>query len=324
MSSDKKRSAQDLARIRKGATSTLMVSMAVTLTWLFVYNIVVHEMSPLLAFFKILDGINDLVIGMLTVVCIGFGIVVIFTITNLFTQTMTNIYSMRMIEDLIRDHLLKREWKIFIYKLIHFDELPEPETPFPRYVSSALLVFAYHYLVSWFYLVVFSECLYFAAWSAGVYLEFYPETMNIIPMFAVSIPFTARLMAYLKYPYAQDYASFIPGILFVVVLLLAFVIYMKGPFQFLLEDIYNQERVGYFAQGALFWKFMKDGVMIAFYPVFGEVVFFYLLYQDLQKEIAESEATADIAQVDDGVGSDMGMLPDPESEAPTEEITRSS
>ena len=109
-----------------------------------------------------------------------------------------------------------------------------------------------------------------------------------------------------------------------VILLLAFVIYMKGPFQFLLEDIYNQERVGYFAQGALFWKFMKDGVMIAFYPVFGEVVFFYLLYQDLQKEIAESEAVSDIAQVEDGVGSDMGMLPDPESEAPTEEITRSS
>ena len=48
-------------------------------------------------------------------------------------------------------------------------------------------------------------------------------------------------MAYLKYPYAQDYASFIPGILFVVVLLLAFVLYMKAPFQYLLEDIYNEE-----------------------------------------------------------------------------------
>ena len=34
---------------------------------------------------------------------------------------------------------------------------------------------------------------------------------------------------------------------------------------------------------------MKDGVMIAFYPVFGEVVFFYLLHQDLQSEIAQRE-----------------------------------
>ena len=149
---------------------------------------------------------------------------------------------MQILEDLIRDHLFKGEIRTFIYKLVHFDELPKPISPFPRYVSSALLVFAYHYLISWFYIVVFSECLYFAAWSAGVYLEFYPETMNIIPMFAVAVPFTARLMAYLKYPYAQDYASFIPGILFVVVLLLAFVLY-KAPFQYLLEDIYNEEKL---------------------------------------------------------------------------------
>ena len=56
-----------------------------------------------------------------------------------------------------------------------------------------------------------------------------------------------------------------------------------------MEDIYNEEKVGYFVRGALFWKFMKDGVMIAFYPVFGEVVFFYLLHQDLQSEIAQRE-----------------------------------
>ncbi len=289
---------RELAQIRKGANATLMVSVGLTLGWLFVYNIVVHEMNPLLAFFKILDGINELVIGMLTVVAIGFGIVVVFTLTNLFTQTITNLYSMRMLEDLIRDDLFKGNFRSFIYKLVHFDQLPQPNTPFPRYVSSALLVFAYHYFISWFYLVVFSECLYFAAWSAGVYLEFYPETMNIIPMFAVAVPFTARLMAYLKYPYAQDYASFIPGILFVVVLLLAFVVYMKGPFQFLLEDIYNQERAGYFARGALFWKFLKDGVMIAFYPVFGEVVFFYLLHQELQTEIKAREAAGEVVSLD--------------------------
>ena len=290
------KSNEELAQIRKGANATMIVSVGLTLGWLFVYNLVVNEMGPVLAFFKILDGINDLVIGMLTVVTIGVGIVVVFTLTNLFTQTITNLYSMRTLEDLIRDHLFKGEIRTFIYKLVHFDELPKPISPFPRYVSSALLVFAYHYLISWFYIVVFSECLYFAAWSAGVYLEFYPETMNIIPMFAVAVPFTARLMAYLKYPYAQDYASFIPGILFVVVLLLAFVLYMKAPFQYLLEDIYNEEKAGYFVRGALFWKFMKDGVMIAFYPVFGEVVFFYLLHQDLQTESAQREQLGDTVE----------------------------
>ena len=286
---------EEALQIRKSAKATLYVSIAITLTWLFVYNMVVHDMGPILAFFKVLDGINELVIGMLMVLGIGVGIVAVFTITNLFTQTMTNLYSLRIMEDLIRDHLFKREYRIFFGKMIHFNQLPKPITPFPRYVSSALLVFTYHYLVSWFYLVVFSECLYFAAWSAGVYLKFFPETMGIIPMFAVAVPFTARLMAYFKYPYVEEYASFIPGILFVVVLLLAFVAYMGGDFSSLVRDIQEREVVGFFAKGSLFWKFLKDGVMIAFYPVFGEVVFFYLLYQDLQKEPLPEETIEVIA-----------------------------
>lgn len=293
---------RELENIRSSATATLMVGLSITMVWLFAYNIVSHKMPPILAFFKILDGINDLILGMLAVVAIGLGIVVVFTLTNLFTQTITNLYSMRIMEDLIRAHLFKGEWWTFCYKVIHFNEQPDPPTPFPRYVSSALLVFAYHYLISWFYLVVFSECLYFAAWSAGVYLDLYPETMNIIPMFAIAVPFTARLMAYFKYPYVEEYASFIPGILFVVVLLLAFVTYMGGNFQFLLGDIWKRAQPGFFESGTLFWKFMKDGLIIAFYPVIGEVIFFYLMYQDLQREldaIPEPPAVAAESYIED-------------------------
>ena len=36
--------------------------------------------------------------------------------------------------------------------------------------------------------------------------------------------------------------------------------------------------------------------MIAFYPVFGEIVFFYLLYQDLQKDIADREASGELIE----------------------------
>ncbi len=298
-SNNKKITKEELEQIKASAKATLYVSMGVTLVWLFAYNIVGHDMNPALAFFKVLDGINELVIGMLYVVVIGLGIVTVFTLTNLFTQTMTNLYSLRIMEDLIREHLFKGEWKVFIVKMIHFNEQPKPVTPFPRYVSSALMVFTYHYIVSWFYLIVFSECLYFAAWSAGVYLDFFPESMNIIPMFAVAVPFTARLMAYFRYPYVDDYASFIPGILFVIVLLLAFVVYMTPqgedlPFQFLWNDLQDREYQPFFAKGSLFWKFLKDGVMIAFYPVFGEVVFFYLLYQDLQKEVSDPDHQSEL------------------------------
>ena len=264
----------------QGAMTTLVTSMLVLGVWLYVYNLVVHKHHPVLAFFKILDGINDLVIGLITLIVIGIGIVVVFTVTNLFTQTITNIYSMRILEDLMRDHLFKGEYRVFFTKMLYLNDQPQPVSPFPRYASSAVIVLAYQYILAWFYIVVFSECLYFAAWSAGVYLDLYPESMNIVPLFAVAVPFTARLMAYFRYPFADDYAGFIPGILFVVVLLLAFVAYMGGPFQYFVEDIYNREVMGYFARGSLFWKFLRDGCEIAIYPVFGEIIFFYLQYQD--------------------------------------------
>ena len=288
-------------QIRASAKATLYVSVAVTLVWLYSYNIVVHDMMPVLAFFKVLDGINELVIGMLTVLGIGLGIVSVFTITNFFTQLMTNMYSTRILEDLIRDHLFKGEYRTFFVKMINLNDQPKPKTPFPRYVSSALLVFSIHYVVSWFYLIVFSECLYFAAWSAGVYLKFFPETMNIIPMFAVAVPFTARLMAYFKYPYVDEYAGFIPGILFVVVLLLAFVAYMDGPYtSLILHELPERQAVGFFVKGSLVWKFFKDGVIIAFYPVFGEIVFFYLLYQDLQKDPLPEDEVAIVEEFGEG------------------------
>ena len=262
----------------------MMTCIAIALGWLWVYNIVVHDMGWIEGFFKILDGVNELVIGVITLSVIGLGIVAVFTLTNLFTQSMTNLYSMRIVEDLLRDHLFKGEFKAFFGKLINLNALPQPDSPLPRYVSSAIMVMAYHYLLAWFYLVVFSECLWFAAWSAGVYLDLYPETMSIVPMFAVAIPFTARLMAWFRYPYADDYAGFIPGILFVVVLLLAFVAYMGGPFQYFVEDIYNREVDGFFVEGSLFWKFLREGCIIAFYPVFGELIFLYLHYQKESSE----------------------------------------
>lgn len=286
--------AERRARLLATGTRTIVTSLALTAIWLYAYNIIMNGMHPVEAFFHILSGINELVIGMLAVTSVGLTILVFFTITRLFTQMITNLYSVRMVEDLVRDHLFKREWRTFFSKLIHFEELPQPESPFPRKVSSAIVVFSLHYLLAWFYLVVFTECLYFAAWSAGVYVDLYPESMNTIPMFAIAVPFTARLMAYFKYPGVDDYAGFIPGILFVVVLLLAFVGAMGGPFQYFTQDIYRRVEPGYFQQGALFWKFLREGTLIAFYPVFGEVLFFYLQYQELKRRV-EAEERAEAA-----------------------------
>ena len=57
---------------------------------------------------------------------------------------------------------------------------------------------------------------------------------------------------------------------------------MGANFQFLLEDIYNWQERPYFSRDALFWKFMLDGVTVAFYPLLGEIIYLYLMYHKLQ------------------------------------------
>lgn len=276
----------------RGASVTLGTSLSIMLVWIYIYNMVVEKHHPVLAFFKILDGVYALVIGLFSVVVIGLAIVAVYTVTTVFSHSITNMYSMRIMEDLIRDYLLKRQYKEFCTRLLNLNEQPRPMSPFPRTVASTIFVLSWHYLIAWFYLVIFTECLYFAAWSAGVYVHLYPESMNTIPMFAVAVPFTARLMAYLRFPWADDYAAFIPGILFVVVLLLAFVAAMQGPFQFFIKDIQMASQPGFFQEGSLFWKFLRDGCLIAFYPVFGEIIFFYLEFKDLKNE-GESDSPGD-------------------------------
>ena len=69
-------------------------------------------------------------------------------------------------------------------------------------------------------------------------------------------------------------------------------------------------------KGSLFWKFLKDGVMIAFYLVFGEVVFFYLLSQELQKEPLPEEPVEMLADAGEGADENegdvsVGILDDP-------------
>ena len=70
---------------------------------------------------------------------------------------------------------------------------------------------------------------------------------------------------------------------------------------------------------ALVWKFFKDGVIIAFYPVFGEIVFFYLLYQEMQNEPLPCEETALIEEHSDDAIVDSGEdNPKIDADDPTE------
>jgi hypothetical protein len=120
--------------------------------------------------------------------------------------------------------------------------------------------------MSWVYVVLLSEALFFVSWSAGVNLEINTNNLLMLPTIALAIPFSARVMAYMRYPYAQDYADFMPGAVFVLLLVAALGTLYESPDQkFFLLQVYNDP-------GHLI-SFLRNGCFLAFIPVFFEAGF---------------------------------------------------
>jgi len=265
-------SGEELAEERARSRNRLRISIiALILIWTFVYNLLIKDQSPATAFFRILDTISDdFVMGATLTVGVGVGIVVVFSLTKLYTQVIANVHSFRMIEELVHEDLLSRRFRKFWGKVLHFEELPEPETACPRYVSSLLLSFSFIYLMSWVYVILFSEALFFVCWSAGVDLPIEdPNSLYMLPTLALAIPFSARVMAYLRYPYTQDYADFMPGAVFVLLIVMALgALHGSEDQKFFLPQIW--ERPQYLL------AFLRNGAFLAFIPVFFEGAYWLL------------------------------------------------
>ena len=102
-------------------------------------------------------------------VAVGVGIVVVFSLTKLYTQVIANVRSFRMIEELVHEDL--------IGTVVSAPSGPRcststtcrsPSTACPQQVSSLLLLsFSFIYVMSWVYVILFSEALFFVSWSAG-------------------------------------------------------------------------------------------------------------------------------------------------------------
>jgi hypothetical protein len=240
------------------------------LVWTYVYNLTLKEMGPISAFFEILDTISDdFVMGTLFTVGVGLGIVVVFSITKLYTQIISNVYSFRIIEDLVHGDLREGRYRDFFRKLFHFEDQPLPDTCCPARVSSLLYSFSFLYVMSWIYVVLFSEALFFVSWSAGVDLELSKANLLLLPTLALAIPFSARVMAYLRYPYAQDYADFMPGAVFVLLVVTALGTLFESQDQaFFLKRVYANPEYRI--------SFLRNGAFLAFIPVFFEAGFWLL------------------------------------------------
>ena len=263
------------------------------LMWTYSYNVGVKQQTPVKAFFQILDTISDdFVMGTLLTLVLGVGIVLVFSVTKLYTQIIANIYSFRIIQDLIDNDLRRGHIRTFFAKLVDLQNQPQPETACPTRVSMLLLSLSSMYVLSWIYLVLFSEALFFVSWSAGVDLPINDKNLLLMPTLALAIPFSARVMAYVRYPYAQDYADFMPGAVFVL-LVVATLGYLFGSEdqKFFLVQVF-QDRGWLYADHEFLPPFIRNGIFLAFIPVFFESGFWLLELGRDERDEEEQEAQA--------------------------------
>ena len=245
-------------------TRLRVVIVAVLVCWTFFYNFLIKGQTPTTAFFQIIETISDdFIVGTLFTIVLGLGIVIVFSVTKLYTQIISNIYSFKILEDIFYEELSQGNVREFFRKLINFEEQPLPTSECPTRVPALLFMFGLIYIMSWVYIALFSEALFFISWSAGVDLPITPENLLLMPTLALAIPFSARVMAYLKYPYTQDYADFIPGAVFVLLIVAALgYMFQSEDQKFFLTQVYSDR--------SLLIPFIKNGAYLAFIPVFFE------------------------------------------------------
>ncbi|MCB9796048.1 MAG: hypothetical protein H6741_25405 [Alphaproteobacteria bacterium] len=259
--------------------SRTMVVMAVLLGWTWLYNIVIKGQGVTHAFFSVIDTLSeDVVMGSVVTVVVGLCIVVLFTTTKLYTQIISSAPSFRALELLIEEELAHRGKGVF-YRLLHFHAEPQPDRVYPLRTGNMLIGLSALYLMSWFYIVLFSEALFFISWSAGVDLPITDKNLQLMPTLALSIPFSARVMAYFRYPYTQDYADFMPGALFVLLLVASLgYLFESHDQKFFLLQVWQN--------GAYLEAFLRYGLLLAFIPVFSEAVYWLInLFADGDDEL---------------------------------------
>ncbi len=243
---------------------------AVVLGWLWLYNVFIKGQGGVEAFFRVIDTLSeDVVMGSVITVGVGSAIVVVFTATKLYTQVISEASSFRLLEQLVQEAWATGDVRTLAAKVLALEEQPVPDVLHPITLPGILLSFAFLYVMSWVYLVLFSEALFFVSWSAGVDLPITADNVNLLPTLALAIPFSARVMAYLRYRYTQDYADFMPGALFVLLMVASLgQLFGSDDQKFFLLQVWRD--------GAYLRGFLSNGLMIAFIPVFSEAVYWVL------------------------------------------------
>lgn len=250
--------------------SRVTAIIAFVLIWTFAYNLLIKRQGALRAFFQILDTISDdFVMGSLLAIGLGLTIVFVFSATKLYGQINANVFSFAILENLLYDDLKRGNVYDFFVKLLHFRDQSAPKNICPRRVGGILFGMGLIYAMSWIYVIVFSEALFFLSWSSGVNLPITDQNMLLMPTLALAIPFSARVMAYLRYPYAQDYADFMPAAVFGLLMVTALgYLFESADQKFFLKTVYSEPK--------FLESFLRNGLFLAFIPVFFEACYWLL------------------------------------------------
>ncbi len=279
-----------------------MAILLIIFAWTYLYNMLLKGLGPVRSFFAIVDTISDdFVMGAFLTIGIGVAIVFVYSFTKLYTQIIANIYSFRIIEDLLYTDLKEGRYATFFHKIIRFEEQPHPDATCPTRVSSLLFSFSFVYVMSWIYVVLFSEALFFVSWSAGVDLPIDQGNLLLLPTLALAIPFSARVMAFVRYPYAQDYADFMPGAVFVLLLVAALgTLFESEDQKFFLASVFGNPEYRLI--------FLRNGAFLAFVPVFFEACFWiYELYREESRGSSRSTSEASTSTTDFSIEKDADV-----------------
>ncbi|MCB9663980.1 MAG: hypothetical protein H6732_07690 [Alphaproteobacteria bacterium] len=274
-----------------GSGRVTFTVLALVLGWTWLYNVAIKGQGLVGALFTVVDTLSeDVVTGSVVTIVVGLGIVLVFTLTKLYTQVVSEAASFRMIEAMAVETVGRGDLRGFARRLLHFADEPVPEHVHPVTPGGALTGLSLLYALSWLYLVLFSEALFFVSWSAGVDLPINDDNLNLLPTLALAIPFSARVMAMLRYRYTQDYADFMPGALFVLLLV--------GSLGYLFES-HDQKffLLQVWADPVYLEAFLRNGLLLAFVPVFAEAVFWlgHLMLDPVVEEAEEEELAEDQA-----------------------------
>lgn len=145
-----------------GRTGTVI---GLLLLWTWLFNVLIKDQGPVAASFGIIDTLSeDVVMGSLITVVVGLGIVIVFTATKLYTQLISTAGSFRTLEAIVEEEVTHGSVRSFAVRLLHFHEEPAPAQVCPRHAASMLVGFSLLYSLSWIYVVLFSEALFFVSW----------------------------------------------------------------------------------------------------------------------------------------------------------------